>query len=924
MNGSMTDDEARDENLSEWPVGVSAVAERIRGHDWASTPLGPVADWPPPLRAAVELILGSPTGMVILWGPDLIQIGNDAYQALQSRVSQTALGQPLHASWPELRDIVKRVREPVLAGEATCLADQRLGLVRNGAPAERWFDIGVGPLRDGSGAVAGILVTMVEGTRRVVAERDLLQRDAQQSFRLQFGERLRKLTRADEIACAAAEAVGTHLEADGVELTTAGTVAGVHEVHAAWEARADGSSERARHNPSMALERTLAGKRPVAIADLASSASAHRDEARLAETGVRAVLEVPIIRLGEVVGALSVHQRTPRHWMRGEVALVQEVADRSWTAIALASSALALRRSEERYRTLFDALDEGFCVLEMSHDAPGKIVDCRFLDVNAAFPRQSGFTDAVGRTIRSIAPDCAAEWCRIFGEVARTGRPVRFERTSDGSGRSCEIHAFRIGAPGENRVGVLFNDIRGSIRALREREARYRLIVESIRDYAIFATDPQGRIEQWPPGAEAVFGWSPGEVVGRSLEFTFTPEDRVRAQHEREMAVARESGTATDIRWHIRKDGTRVFIEGSMQALRDERGELRGFLKIGQDVTARRQTEAALVRSERRLRTLIEGIPQFVWRARGDGHWTWSSPQWAAYTGLSERESRGLGWLAAVQPEDRDAIRTAWDAAAETQRLDVVARVRQAAENRYRWFRTRASPVRDEAGRIVEWLGTSTDVDDFRRLQEHQSVLVAELQHRVRNTLAVVRSIAHRTAARSQTVEDFALDLDGRIGAFARAQAAVTRDPTAGVDLEAILADELMVSVREPSQVQLEGPTVTLQASAAETLALALHELATNAVKHGALTEPAGGIRVTWRVETAGDAPCLLMTWKEHGVDLAHHKPERRGFGLELLEQMLPYQLDAEVVHVFEADGVRCDLRLPLTESTVRPRPEER
>ena len=144
------------------------------------------------------------------------------------------------------------------------------------------------------------------------------------------------------------------------------------------------------------------------------------------------------------------------------------------------------------------------------------------------------------------------------------------------------------------------------MRELRASEDRFRLVVERALDYAIFVTDPQDRITDWLPGAEAVFGWTAAEVVGRPGSILFTPEDRSCHADEKELGEARREGSAPNVRWHIRKDGARVFIAGSTTALHDERGTVRCFLKIGQNVTARRETEAALRESEARFRQFAD------------------------------------------------------------------------------------------------------------------------------------------------------------------------------------------------------------------------------------------------------------------------------------------------------------------------------
>ncbi|WP_376091661.1 sensor histidine kinase [Roseomonas sp. CCTCC AB2023176] len=193
----------------------------------------------------------------------------------------------------------------------------------------------------------------------------------------------------------------------------------------------------------------------------------------------------------------------------------------------------------------------------------------------------------------------------------------------------------------------------------------------------------------------------------------------------------------------------------------------------------------------------------------------------------------------------------------------------------------------------------------------------AALQHRIRNSLGAIRSIARRTAVTSTDLDDYAAHLDGRIGAFARVQAAVIREPTAGLDLAQLVADELLsCSAREGEGVLIEGPEIRLRSKPAETLALTVHELATNAVKYGALACPGGQLTVTWRAEDPGGGhPWLILDWIEAGVP--DPKPSRRGFGTDLLEKTLPYDLKAEVSLVFGTNGVRCTIALPMTAQTV-------
>ena len=336
------------------------------------------------------------------------------------------------------------------------------------------------------------------------------------------------------------------------------------------------------------------------------------------------------------------------------------------------------------------------------------------------------------------------------------------------------------------------------------------------------------------------------------------------------------------------------------------------------EAAERARAEAAAREGRRRLRSLVEGIPELVWRSLGSGEWTWCSPQWTTYTGQPEAEAQGYGWLDALHPEDREGAVAAWRKSESAGEFRVDFRILHAEDKQYRWFQTRATPVHDEAGTLVEWLGASTEVDELRRMAQHQRLLLAELQHRVRNTLSVIRSIIRRTVQASDSLDELAMHLDGRIDAFSRVQAAVTRNPERGIDLAQLVADELLAySAREGKQVRIEGPAVSLRPKAAETMALVIHELATNAIKFGALATPQGRVEVDWRADLS-EAPRLVFGWRESGATGPAEGDERRGFGTDLFERTLPYELSAEMERSFAPDGLRCTISLPLSERVVK------
>lgn len=185
-----------------------------------------------------------------------------------------------------------------------------------------------------------------------------------------------------------------------------------------------------------------------------------------------------------------------------------------------------------------------------------------------------------------------------------------------------------------------------------------------------------------------------------------------------------------------------------------------------------------------------------------------------------------------------------------------------------------------------------------------------ELRHRLRNTLALLRAIIRQSAETREDVEGYATHLEDRLDAIIRAQDAADR--SGEVDLHALIADELHhYRAAEGEQVRLNGPTVLLQPRAAQVLALAVHELAVNAVEFGALMVPGGQIEVEWRSATNEPDTPVTLVWKEAGVALPIEQ-RRRGFGTKVLEETLRYELKTETAIVFEPNGLCCTVKFPL------------
>jgi two-component system, chemotaxis family, CheB/CheR fusion protein len=279
--------------------------------------------------------------------------------------------------------------------------------------------------------------------------------------------------------------------------------------------------------------------------------------------------------------------------------------------------------------------------------------------------------------------------------------------------------------------------------ALRESEERHRIIVESARDYAIVTTDVDARVTSWSPGAQAVYGWTAPEILMQPIAITFTPEDVLAGTPEAERAMARERGSAPDVRWHLRKDGTRVFIDGTTRVLAGPDGVIRGYLKIGQDVTERRQTEEALRSSRARVQAIANMVPDLLWSNDAAGVADWFNERWLEYTGQTLDQARGSGWTEAIHPDDRGRLVANFQSAIRSgEPIRQEHRIRGAGGD-YRWFLVQAVPLRDEHENIVRWVGASTDIHEQRMVRD-------VLEDRVRER---TRQLEEASGQRQQLLE---------------------------------------------------------------------------------------------------------------------------------------------------------------------------
>ena len=458
--------------------------------------------------------------------------------------------------------------------------------------------------------------------------------------------------------------------------------------------------------------------------------------------------------------------------------------------------------------------------------------------------------------------------------------------------------------------------------ALRSSEERFRLTVQEASDYAIFITDETDRITDWLRGAAQIFGWSAQEAIGQPGSILFTPEDRAAGIDVQEIAEAHEKGFAPNVRWHLRKDGSRVFIDGSVRALRNAKGRVTGYLKIGQDVTQRREADNRLRESEERLEIIFASAPVGLSELDLNGRFLRANSELCRILGRSQDEVLAATVQEVTHPED---VQPSLDAVAEAIATDQPVSL----DKRYRkpdgaevWANSTLTVLRDRDGCPGSLLAVTADLTARREAEERQKVLIAELHHRTRNLMTVVLALSDMTARASTDLAHFRARFQGRLEALARVQGLLSRlSAIDRVTFDELLQTELSAMGGDPDRVTLSGPRgIQLRSSTVQTLAMALHELATNAVKYGAFRQATGRLAITWSLDTHGPGrePWLHVDWRESGVEMPPEgmASRRVGQGRELIERALPYQLKANTTFAFTPDGVHCTIGMPVSART--------
>ena len=419
-------------------------------------------------------------------------------------------------------------------------------------------------------------------------------------------------------------------------------------------------------------------------------------------------------------------------------------------------------------------------------------------------------------------------------------------------------------------------------------------------------------------GSDELFricGWDPTQPIPNireQLGRNYSSEDWERLRAAMRDAMQTGAGYVLDLQAF--RNGTPIRVTTRGEAIRNGRGQIVGLRGTVQDITERKMAELAL--AERNLQLALAGkagrVGSFAYDI--DTERMQISAGYAAIHGFPDgtTEIARSEWQLGVHPEDRvrwealrsRAYRERWDEYSGEYRL-----VRPGSE--IRWIEARVFVSYDADGRPRRAVGVDIDVTERKRADDHQRMLIAELDHRVKNVLATVSAVAACTLDTSSTMEQFVAALDGRIRSMATTHELLSGRGWKGIPLAELLRHQL-APYATSNNMDVKGPDVLLSAGAGQTIGMVFHELTTNAAKYGALSTRNGRLSVRWDWPRNGKvADRLVMEWREIGGP-AVKAPGRAGHGMEVIRDLIPYELEGNVDLAFASEGVRCRFDIPV------------
>lgn len=328
----------------------------------------------------------------------------------------------------------------------------------------------------------------------------------------------------------------------------------------------------------------------------------------------------------------------------------------------------------------------------------------------------------------------------------------------------------------------------------------------------------------------------------------------------------------------------------------------------------RREVVSARLRdSDRRFRTMCDSAPVLIWIGETPINRSFFNKGWTDFRGRTQEQEVGGGWMEGIHPLDLDRCKEVLSAAASNMvKFEFEYRLRR-ADGEYRWVLATAVPMRTATGEVEGFVGCCIDVTQSMIDRERQRLMMQELDHRVKNNLAAVLALAESTFSSTRSREDFKTAFSGRVLAMAQSHTALAKGRWGELEMA-----ELVSTVLEPlapvgrRRLDYEGMQLLLPPQIVPALAMTLHELGTNAIKHGAWSRAGGSVVLRWRVSKPEDAGTIAtIEWREQGGPVVSH-PAGEGLGSRLVKGFVESELGGDLVVNHHADGLHIRIKFDV------------
>lgn len=579
-----------------------------------------------------------------------------------------------------------------------------------------------------------------------------------------------------------------------------------------------------------------------------------------------------------------------------------------------------LRKSEESLRLATESA--GMARWELDFDTmTGEWSPNRF-DL-LGMPRRADGIGSFDEWLERIHPDdremAEAAARRCFDAGTPYTIEYRIRRANDGTEHWLQSHGSRIeyddGRP-SRFVGISF-DITGRKRAeerLRRNEESVRLAIEGA-GMATWELELETMEGEWSANRFDLLGLVPRPNLRGTVDDWLdrvVPEDRERAHKAAYRCF--EHGEPYTIEYRIRRADTGeerwLHSYGSRIDREGERNQR--FVGVSFDITNRKRAEARLRESETRFRTIFEQANDYIVTMTIDQHLLSVNPAVLTALGYTQEEVLGRPIGDFMDPDQYaialDALQQRLARGGATR---ITVKVR-AKDGRELVWEINSQLTTDAEGNATGVHAIARDMTEAKRSETHLRLLIDELNHRVKNTLAIVQGIAQQSFKDDAEPAAARRAFEGRLAALSDAHNLLTREYWGLVSMTRIIGDAVRPHGGK-ARFAMEGPDLAIMPKTAISLALALHELATNAVKHGAFSQPEGRVSIRWARVTGEGSPRLSLIWEESGGPEVR-APERRGFGTRMIERGLAAELNGSVRIDFRPEGVVCTVDAPLPE----------